>query len=476
MSGRDPFDRVRRSNPVDPKRLPAAPLGMAARIMAEKPRRFRLTGPALGLASMAFVLVVGALTTTLMLGGTDEPVISQASTTTINQSTVPATDQESTTTTVDPGTASTGGVAPWSAPTLPESAVPRHLIEDWAKAENQMWCSALYPADPAALGADGVSRSAYFAGGWAVGWDLPDGPGRDAADGYCPDCGRSAYGIAGAGLTGTEDALAVWPSQIGWDDGSLAGFGLEGLQEPGSGAPALAYLVIEGQGCLYNVWSFLGEDHLLDLLDSLRFVEGLQARSVQLVDRTNQETRDLGDAPWQQPALADSGVPAVFFQEWAEDLGSTACPMMAFDDLGPEGIGSTARRAAGDSALLVAWDLPDGPGRYPSGEYCADCGRGAFGTSLEAQEGFFQQEWSPTVRFTDGSRVWITPELSIDLPDDRIVHRDPQTGDLAPEPYLALIEIAEHPDCLYQVWSSFGPDHVEYLVSNLRYVENKTGR
>jgi hypothetical protein len=446
---------------------------MAGRIMAEKPKRLRITGPALGLASMAFVLVVGALTTTIMLGGSDETAVTQASTTTINdQSTVTSTDQESTTTIVDPDDTSTGGVAPWSATALPESAVPRHLVLDWASAENQSWCSALYPADAGVLGANGESRSADFSGGWAVAWDLPDGPGRDAADGYCADCGRSAYGVAGAGLTGTEDDLTIWPNRIGWDDGSLAGFGLEGPDDPGPGAPVLGYMVIEGQGCLYNVWSFLGEDHLLELLDSLRFVEGLQAAPVELVDRATLETRELGDAPWQQPALPASRVPAVFFQEWAEDLGTTTCPMMAFDDLGPEGIESTPRRANGDSALLVAWDLPFGPGRYASGEYCADCGRGAFGTSLWAQEGLVEKERNPTLRFSDGSQVWITPELSVELPDDRIVHRDPQTGNPAPEPYVSLIDLAEYPGCLYRVWSSFGPDHVEYLVNSLRYVED----
>jgi len=62
----------------------------------------------------------------------------------------------------------------------------------------------------------------------------------------------------------------------------------------------------------------------------------------------------------------------------------------------------------------------------------------------------------------------------MDLPADRIVHLDPQTGALAPEAYLALIETADHPDCLYRGWSSYGPEHVEYLVSRLRYVEDWT--
>ena len=147
--------------------------------------------------------------------------------------------------------------------------------------------------------------------------------------------------------------------------------------------------------------------------------------------------------------------------------------MMAFSDVGAEGAGAAARRANGDQALLVAWDLPDGPGRYKSGDYCADCGRGAFGTSLWQQDDSFQQQqWNPTLTYDDGSRAWILPEISSDLPADRIVHLDPETGALAPEAYLALIEVADQPGCLYRVWSSYGPDHVAYLVSQLRYVDN----
>ncbi|MDH5616076.1 MAG: hypothetical protein OEY62_05990, partial [Acidimicrobiia bacterium] len=417
------------------------------------------------------------LATTILPSGTDEPAVNQVSTTTtLDPSATTTTEPGSTTTTtaavLNGNGATAGGVAPWSAEPLPQAAIPQHLIEDWATAENQMWCSVLYPADPLELSAGGVSRSADFSGGWAVAWDLPDGPGRSRDSGYCPDCGRGAYGVAGADITGTINDLNIWVDRIAWDDGSRAGYGLEGLEQPGSGAPALSYLLVEGQGCLYNVWSFLGEEHLMTLLNSLRFVEGMQAEPVALVDPATIETREPGEAPWHRTGLASSKVPSVFFEEWAEDLGTTVCPMMGLADLGPEGEGATARRANGDSALIVAWDLPDGPGRYGSGDYCADCGRGAFGTSLWQHEGFYQQEWNPTLRFDDGSNVWVFPELSMDLPADRIVHLDPETGALAPEAYLALIEVAEHPGCLYRVWSSYGPDHVEYLVSQLRYIEN----
>jgi hypothetical protein len=473
MSTQDPFDRVRKSNPVDSKDLPGAPLGLANRIMTEgKQRRYRITGPALGLASMAFVLVIGALTTTIMLGGSDTTVATQATSTTVGGSST-STTSGGTTTVTRFDDAIAGGIAPWSALPLSQSAVPQHLLDDWAQAQNQTWCSALYPADPAALSSGAISRSADFSGGWAVAWDLPDGPGRSATSGYCPDCGRSAFGIAGTDLTSHVDDLSIWPNQITWDDGSRAGYGLEGLAAPGSGAPALSYVVVEGQGCLYNVWSFLGEDHLRALLDSLRLVEGMQAEPVQLVDRANQVTRDMGEAPWSQPGLLEAAIPPAFLEEWDQDLGTTACPLMAFADVGPEAGAATARRGNGDGALIVAWDRSNGPGRYETGEYCADCGRGAFGTSLEPLGDVPDRrtDGNPSLRFEDGSKAWTFPELSFDLPADRIVHVDPETGAAAPEAYRAFVEVAGEPDCVYQVWSSLGPDHVEYLVSQMRFVE-----
>ena len=79
----------------------------------------------------------------------------------------------------------------------------------------------------------------------------------------------SAFGIAGAGIEADDDDQYQWPYAIDWADGSHAGYGLEG----GTGPGHLAYLRIQGQGCLYNVWSKHGEAHLVSLLESLRYVE-----------------------------------------------------------------------------------------------------------------------------------------------------------------------------------------------------------
>lgn len=97
-------------------------------------------------------------------------------------------------------------------------------------------------------------RRANFSNGWGVAWDLPDL--------------RSAFGIAGTGVDAADPSYSEWPYSRTWSDGSTAGYGSEG----GTGPNQLAYLRIAGQGCLYNVWSRLGREHLEHLLEQLRFV------------------------------------------------------------------------------------------------------------------------------------------------------------------------------------------------------------
>lgn len=174
---------------------------------------------------------------------------------------------------------------PWAAPALAADAVPAPALETWSAAENAAECALLFPADPAALASGAQLHDRYFGGGWGLAWDLPSGPGRWEPGGdYCPDCGREAFGVAGTGgdAAGTEDS--IWPHRLEWTHDSAAGtlrshagYGYEGLTSGGAGEPVLAYLFIEHQGCLYNVWSFLGEEHLLALLGQLRFVEGAGA-------------------------------------------------------------------------------------------------------------------------------------------------------------------------------------------------------
>jgi hypothetical protein len=92
-------------------------------------------------------------------------------------------------------------------------------------------------------------------------------PGKAADGSRCATCGRSAFGVAGAGVS--KGGASPWPTVIHWADGSLVTFGLEGNVGPG----LLAYVEIAQADCLYNVWSNIDEDHLLGLLAGLRLVE-----------------------------------------------------------------------------------------------------------------------------------------------------------------------------------------------------------
>lgn len=160
--------------------------------------------------------------------------------------------------------------APWSNPPLSENEVPPVLLAQWRQAENRSTCAALAPKD---LGkySNAQPRSAYFAGGWAIAYDQPGLPGRNPGGSFCPNCGRGTFGIAGAGVEANSSLdIPRWANQKAWADGSRAGYGLEG----DIGPQYLAYVTIKGQRCLYNVWSFLGKEHLEALLQKLQFVNG----------------------------------------------------------------------------------------------------------------------------------------------------------------------------------------------------------
>ncbi len=144
--------------------------------------------------------------------------------------------------------------APWSVRPLPAKAVPAVYLSEWKKAANRKTCAPLaLQGVEKQLGAK--VRRADFSGGWAVAYDLP---GR-----------RSAYGIAGSGSSARDGGTRyTFPRTITWADGSYANYGLKG----GTGPGYLAYMVVEGQDCLYNVWAD-HEEELELLLTTLRRIK-----------------------------------------------------------------------------------------------------------------------------------------------------------------------------------------------------------
>lgn len=144
--------------------------------------------------------------------------------------------------------------APWQDGRLELAAVPQAYYTAWSRADNRRTCALVALSETAAT-QGGTARVATFSGGWGVAYDQADL--------------RSAFGVAGTGVSAADPAYNDWPHRLSWSDGSEVGYGPEG----GSGPNQLAYLTIAGQECLYNIWSRLGPIHLEQLLRALRFVE-----------------------------------------------------------------------------------------------------------------------------------------------------------------------------------------------------------
>jgi hypothetical protein len=141
----------------------------------------------------------------------------------------------------------------WSGDSLSADQVPSVYLEVWNRAENRDSCALIAPL-ALGEGTGATPRAATFSGGWAVAYDRPDL--------------RSAFGVAGAGVSASGPTYTGWPNSRDWADGSNVGYGPEG----GTGPNQLAFLQIQGQGCLYNIWSRLSVQHLEYLLDQLHFV------------------------------------------------------------------------------------------------------------------------------------------------------------------------------------------------------------
>jgi len=161
--------------------------------------------------------------------------------------------------------------SPWSAQPLSTEHVPGALLNAWAAAENRGVCA---PITVAAMGeAEGAQArvSGMVEGGWAVEFDHRGMPGLRPSGDACASCGRGVFGIAGT--TMSPDSLVGEGTYEGPDPSFADGSHLE-VEAPADGeSVAAAMITLRGQGCVYQVWSFLGESHVRELVDGLRRVE-----------------------------------------------------------------------------------------------------------------------------------------------------------------------------------------------------------
>jgi len=158
--------------------------------------------------------------------------------------------------------------APWADAPLTTRDVPPPILTAWERAENRETCAPIAPRSFGA--ADGArARASELEGGWAVEFDRRGMPGVARDGNACTSCGRGVFGIAGTSMTPEE--LAGERSDVpqpSFRDGSHAE-----LEVSEGESVAAATLTLAGEGCVYQVWSFLGQDHVEELVRELRRVE-----------------------------------------------------------------------------------------------------------------------------------------------------------------------------------------------------------
>ena len=165
--------------------------------------------------------------------------------------------------------------------------------------------------------------------------------------------------------------------------------------------------------------------------------------------------------PWDVPVLRDSTVPEEV-RAWGMDAAaSSACPLLAPDDLGA-GAGATARATTRGQpgAWWIAYDLPGAPGEVDIQSPAPGAGRETFFVSGTAGARDVIGGWELTHEWTDGSRVGYGPLGRGEV--------DPVEG--MEHSWLAYLQVAGS-DCFYQVHSYLGADHLIHLLNHLRHVQ-----
>ncbi len=160
--------------------------------------------------------------------------------------------------------------APWTAPPVAPARAPAELLAAWAASPNRDVCAPLVPGDIEGAHA----RRADYDGGWAVEFDKQGMPGVSRNGHACTSCGRGAFGIAGTGIS-TDDEEELEAEEMVLRDGSRVRFepAVDEEDEENGVAGRVATIKIRGQECVYQVWSFSGDEHLESLIRDLRFVD-----------------------------------------------------------------------------------------------------------------------------------------------------------------------------------------------------------
>jgi hypothetical protein len=159
--------------------------------------------------------------------------------------------------------------SPWSEAPLASNEAPAAVMSAWEHADNRAACAPIAPRELGDAGRSARARVGDFDGGWSVEFDQRGQPGIARNGEICERCGRGVFGIAATNLSPSdlvaEDSTAEAP-QPSFADGSHVT-----VEQSAENEPVAATIAIGD--CVYQVWSFLGEDHVRELVGSLRVVD-----------------------------------------------------------------------------------------------------------------------------------------------------------------------------------------------------------
>ena len=159
--------------------------------------------------------------------------------------------------------------SPWSEEPMTRQDAPAVLLSAWSHAPNREACAPIAPRS-LGEGAGARARAGELDGGWSLEFDRRGqrGIGRDGQ--ICERCGRATFGVAGTAMTPEELADLEHGADAppaSFRDGSHAAV------SPEEDGVVAATITIAGQGCVYQVWSFLGQAHVEELVRELRRVD-----------------------------------------------------------------------------------------------------------------------------------------------------------------------------------------------------------
>jgi hypothetical protein len=194
----------------------------------------------------------------------------------------PLTYGQEITVTVTEVSTTPSGSPPWADPPFDPDAVPAQVVQGWVPEYQECPALSLTPQQDGA-----TPRLGGF--GSTVSYDRSSGPGSRGDSSPCTDCGRSAYGVPFGSIFDTRDRMPDWAQypqyRFDWEDDSFAiipqprNDGPWHGIDPETGQPATKHVAVIwlANDCAYGIWSWIDTDHLLGLINDLRYVTTLGA-------------------------------------------------------------------------------------------------------------------------------------------------------------------------------------------------------